>query len=574
MGVGVEALADLIVGLLHESNGNMHASICCEHLYDLDPAYKPLLKRIGGIKGLCSRHSERLQYVGNAGGGMVRLGSGKRHVLQKQQMREDHEAPRLPAIIEGGAGLDREVDRSEYPIRPGEPDCSFFRKSGACKIGKKCKFNHPQPQRLSADTTSNNGGGGGGGGGGGAAVSGGQGVVEGGQAGRIGGGLDPNAIQKGGIYWYRDTRDGVEKQVEVVAIDRSVRPPSFAIRVDGRERETEAHRLSLHQSSLPSLSERQGSVHGAVPAAVDADWGATSALNTVDVTLISHTHGRERRAERSIGRVDLQAAVKHGNREAASPGQRGEQRWRYEYNGVVYITDASSKHEITSWRLDGKDVLKDARDAQLYGTHILLVVDNSGSMRKGDVPGYRSRTDAVYASLLRDLVLPQLKQGSAEAESQIVVSLIEMSDDAHVLLEKVPLDEELARSLTERRENYAHSHGNYLPSLSKVVQLLSASRESSRLMLVFLSDGAPSDYLFRECAHGVQVWQLLENSEKPKQQRGKQVMRTCSALSEKGEKCRSAVQKSVNDECLKSIAHLGRTCGTDRVIVAAQTASL
>jgi len=105
--------------------------------------------------------------------------------------------------------------------------------------------------------------------------------VEGGQAGRIGGGLDPNAIQKGGIYWYRDTMDGVEKQVDVVAIDRSVQPPSFAIRVDGRERETEAHRLFLHQSSLPSLSRpetlpsrRQGSVHGAVPAALDADWGA------------------------------------------------------------------------------------------------------------------------------------------------------------------------------------------------------------------------------------------------------------------------------------------------------------
>jgi hypothetical protein len=30
----------------------------------------------------------------------------------------------------------------------------------------------------------------------------------------------------------------------------------------GRERETEAHRLSLHQSSLQSLSGGQGSVHG------------------------------------------------------------------------------------------------------------------------------------------------------------------------------------------------------------------------------------------------------------------------------------------------------------------------
>jgi hypothetical protein len=77
------------------------------------------------------------------------------------------------------------------------------------------------------------------------------------------------------------------------------------------------------------------------------------------------------------------------------------------------------------------------------------------------------------------------------------------------------------RCLAERRESYAHSQGIYLPSLSKAVQLLSASRESSRLMLVFLIDGAPSDHLFRECAHGVQVWQPLENSEKPKQQRGK-----------------------------------------------------
>jgi hypothetical protein len=44
------------------------------------------------------------------------------------------------------------------------------------------------------------------------------------------------------------------------------------------------------------------------------------------------------------------------------------------------------------------------------GTKIVIVVQ-SGSMRTGDVPGYRSRTDAVYGSLLRDLVLPQLKQG-------------------------------------------------------------------------------------------------------------------------------------------------------------------
>jgi len=100
--VGEVALADLIVGLLHENNGHMCACQLCEHVYNLDPAYKPLLKpllkRIGGIKGLCSRHSERLQYEGNAGGGVVCLGI-------------------LPPIFgvaggaDGGAGLDPEVDR-------------------------------------------------------------------------------------------------------------------------------------------------------------------------------------------------------------------------------------------------------------------------------------------------------------------------------------------------------------------------------------------------------------------------------------------------------------------------------
>ena len=32
-------------------------------------------------------------------------------------------------------------------------------------------------------------------------------------------------IKKDGIYWYRDGRDGVEKKVQVLAIDRTVKPP-------------------------------------------------------------------------------------------------------------------------------------------------------------------------------------------------------------------------------------------------------------------------------------------------------------------------------------------------------------
>jgi hypothetical protein len=43
-----------------------------------------------------------------------------------------------------------------------------------------------------------------------------------------------------------------------------------------------------------------------------ASGGVQPELNTADVTLISHAHGRKRRAERDITKSNLQAAVEHG----------------------------------------------------------------------------------------------------------------------------------------------------------------------------------------------------------------------------------------------------------------------
>lgn len=39
------------------------------------------------------------------------------------------------------------------PVREGEPDCSFYIKTGSCKFGSKCKFNHPE-NKSTAVTTS------------------------------------------------------------------------------------------------------------------------------------------------------------------------------------------------------------------------------------------------------------------------------------------------------------------------------------------------------------------------------------------------------------------------------------
>mgnify|MGYP001807107760 CR=1 FL=1 len=78
----------------------------------------------------------------------------------------------------------------------------------------------------------------------------------------------------------------------------------------------------------------------------------------------------------------------------------------------MYITDQHSRHEITSWRLnDAPDVPPAVGGGGgACGTaHVIVVVDHSGSMRKDDVPGYGSRTAAVYDCLARDLVEPQLR---------------------------------------------------------------------------------------------------------------------------------------------------------------------
>ena len=108
-----------------------------------------------------------------------------------------------------------------------------------------------------------------------------------------------------------------------------------------------------------------------------------SSLNTSQVSLLSHTHGRERRQARGIEKRELKEAVKHGRKERANPGRGGEPRWRFTHKGVVYITDVSTRYEITSWRIDGEDMVPPAQISGVgadCGAHVVLVVDHSGSM--------------------------------------------------------------------------------------------------------------------------------------------------------------------------------------------------
>lgn len=164
-------------------------------------------------------------------------------------------------------------------------------------------------------------------------------------------------------------------------------------------------------------------------------------LRTEDISLIFHTHGRQRGAQRNIKREELQAAIKYGKKEVevANPERNGSKRWKYTHDGVVFITDETSRHELTSWRLDGKDDEEDECIAptllQLGGSefHAVLIVDHSGSMQKRDVPGYNNRSHAVYECLKKEFVEQQLESGGV---NDVVVTLISMSDKATVLHRK------------------------------------------------------------------------------------------------------------------------------------------
>lgn len=71
-------------------------------------------------------------------------------------------------------------------------------------------------------------------------------------------------IEKGSVCWYRDS-DGSAKKVEVVSVDRAIIPPSYVIRIDGRERETEVICLGVCTSCEP-VAILYGLVHRHVSA--------------------------------------------------------------------------------------------------------------------------------------------------------------------------------------------------------------------------------------------------------------------------------------------------------------------
>jgi Alpha-kinase family/von Willebrand factor type A domain len=236
-------------------------------------------------------------------------------------------------------------------------------------------------------------------------------------------------------------------------------------------------------------------------------------MQTSLVSIISCSHGRLRREQRDISKRDLQAAILHGTKSLV-----WDKRWKFEYDGIIFITDEAMNREITSYpaplimaEIDAPTYLKHQQAKQVVDlkpeictSHTVLVVDNSGSMKTHDIPLHRDRQVMAYSTTALEYIAEQLFNETAN--NRDVVSLVEFDSTARIAFEREPVSWVLYNKLLKRRDlggRYdAREHkrcidsvvgdSNYLPALAMAHDLLKKdSHAECALSMMFLSDGAP-----------------------------------------------------------------------------------
>ncbi|KAL7511010.1 hypothetical protein ACHAXN_007945 [Cyclotella atomus] len=234
------------------------------------------------------------------------------------------------------------------------------------------------------------------------------------------------------------------------------------------------------------------------------------------ITILSSEHGRLRREQRDIDKRDLQKALKHGTRERA-----WGQRWKVEYDGISFITDPSTRREVTAFPSPlpnvptNMDMISESMKTKLLleqrpdlaTSHTVIVIDNSGSMlsKKNDIYLYRDSQNAAFSFTALEFVAEQIFNNTAVNSD--LVSLIKFSDKPSVELKREPINwlvynKILAHRNTEKfvdRKNAPYhdmifGQSNFLPALKKARELLQEyHHDQLALSMYFFSDGQASD---------------------------------------------------------------------------------
>jgi hypothetical protein len=147
----------------------------------------------------------------------------------------------------------------------------------------------------------------------------------------------------------------------------------------------------------------------------------------------------------------------------------------------------SQEHDLALQRLK--------EDPTSWKSNTVIVVDTSGSMKKADVWGARSRLHAVWMSVALDFIAHRLETGNGGLSD--VISIVTLGDDSEVVIREQPTSWILYNELVDiyRRETIpACGHGHYIPSLATAEDLLARNKSAScALAVCFVSDGKPSD---------------------------------------------------------------------------------
>lgn len=254
--------------------------------------------------------------------------------------------------------------------------------------------------------------------------------------------------------------------------------------------------------------------HGAPAEAFNSGAEKKSQL-TEELTLLSTLHGRARRQIRDISKHDLKTVMKYGTKTRSY-----RQRWMFEYNNTVVITDDYCQREITSYNkaidieqatitqqmLDNHNeavrILRE--DPHMCTTHSIIIIDQGSSMSSHDVNCFKTRSDASYGTFALDFIAEQLYQMGDEL-SVDAVTIIEMRSEGSLFVNKEPLDwilfnKVLGRVSTSRPPCY--DDANYSKSLEFAEDIVNRelalfadldADDIPAFMVLFISDANPVD---------------------------------------------------------------------------------
>jgi Mg-chelatase subunit ChlD len=179
---------------------------------------------------------------------------------------------------------------------------------------------------------------------------------------------------------------------------------------------------------------------------------------------------------------------------------------RSQSNSVIDLTKSPDRKPMrnttpTQLKSEGMDIAADASSRD-QDTHVIFAIDNSGSMRERDVKsdtGNITRSDAVWKCVDSFLNKQIQQQESNSDNGKCLVSVLIFSTEADVLVERMVLegDGQEVRAVLQKqqRRKQPRSHG-YFNAAFKQASILAKGNPTSgseRIVLIFLTDGRPSD---------------------------------------------------------------------------------